>query len=144
MSENRRLTEFAAKDEATASETEPHESESAVDGDDTATKEGATERGGDADGTDQPSQPGSSREEAVEEPVSEDGGDVAVTGEAAPEDGTEEDHAGGDGVEDGPPAGPRVTYSSDPNGGICADCGARSPHRWVQGDELVCPDCKDW
>lgn len=38
----------------------------------------------------------------------------------------------------------RPTYAFDADGGACTLCGSQVQERWVQDDELVCTDCKDW
>ena len=37
-----------------------------------------------------------------------------------------------------------VTYQWQPEGAVCARCGATTERQWLDDDQLVCPDCKDW
>ena len=36
------------------------------------------------------------------------------------------------------------TYHWTPGGGPCGTCGETVEERWRQGEELVCPACKEW
>ena len=37
-----------------------------------------------------------------------------------------------------------ATYQWDPEGLECPDCGRTVDRVWIQGDERVCSDCKEW
>jgi hypothetical protein len=36
------------------------------------------------------------------------------------------------------------TYSWSPSGAPCEACGGAAERRWRDGEQFVCPDCKDW
>jgi hypothetical protein len=36
------------------------------------------------------------------------------------------------------------TYSWSPSGAPCEACGATAERRWRDGEQFVCPACKDW
>lgn len=36
------------------------------------------------------------------------------------------------------------TYRWQPDGAVCARCGATTERQWRDDDEFVCPDCKAW
>ena len=37
-----------------------------------------------------------------------------------------------------------ATYQWDPEGLECPDCGRTVDRVWIQGEERVCSDCKEW
>jgi hypothetical protein len=37
-----------------------------------------------------------------------------------------------------------ATYRWQPDGAVCARCGATTERQWRDDDEFVCPDCKAW
>lgn len=37
-----------------------------------------------------------------------------------------------------------VTYRWQPDGSICAQCGATTDTQWLDDGQFVCPDCKRW
>ncbi|RBI61589.1 hypothetical protein DMJ13_12855 [halophilic archaeon] len=37
-----------------------------------------------------------------------------------------------------------TTFAWSPDGAACARCGETVRRRWRDGDDVVCPDCKDW
>ena len=37
-----------------------------------------------------------------------------------------------------------VTYRWQPDGSVCAQCGATTETQWLDGGQFVCPDCKQW
>lgn len=128
MSENRRLTDFAT-DAAT---------DQAGDGEDDGTGEDAPPGAAD----DRPSAGGEAAATAAEgtptDPGAGAGQEGAATAATGEREGDEEP------ATPAPPEGPTVTFTADPDGGPCAECGASATRRWADGDRLVCPGCKDW
>jgi len=37
-----------------------------------------------------------------------------------------------------------ITYRWQPDGAACAGCGATTGRQWLDDEEFVCPDCKEW
>ena len=37
-----------------------------------------------------------------------------------------------------------VTYQWQPEGSVCAQCGATTEKQWLDDGRFVCPDCKHW
>ena len=125
VSENRRLTDFAA--------------DAGPDASGAGEDEGASDDAPTEAADDNPSAGG-------DEPVdTEDGGPAsdptAVAGQA---DGEATTTATEQGEAPTSPTGPAVTFTADPDGGPCAECGATTTRRWADGDRLVCPACKEW
>jgi len=45
---------------------------------------------------------------------------------------------------DGTPSPAVTTFAWMPDGGVCDACGATVHRRWRDGEDLVCPECKEW
>lgn len=164
MSENRRLTEFAgdgAEDDSPGDGDHPRAGAADEPAD---SSDSTTEPVGDAEPT-----PSGRNSASGAQPHTVEGASAVDEGST---DTTAEDPAPGTGgpqgtvdaesttpqestmntgrdVDAGSPdpdgtAGPTVTFTTDPAGGVCEDCGATVSRRWRDGDRLVCPDCKEW
>jgi len=77
----------------------------------------------------------------------DESGDVEAdeSGDAEPdESGDAEPDEPDDPIQDSEIDPAATTYQWDPAGVDCADCGRSVDRLWVQEDERVCPDCKEW
>ncbi|QCC46621.1 DUF7573 domain-containing protein [Halobellus limi] len=116
MARDRSLDEFAVDGASDAADRE-----STADGEDGSADE-------EADGPEEEASRGSAEETSRES-----------TDEASQTTDTASDPIGDAEVE---PA--TATYQWDPEGVECPGCGRTVDRLWLQGDERVCADCKEW
>ncbi|MBC9986645.1 hypothetical protein E4P24_09730 [Haloferax sp. AS1] len=85
------------------------------------------------------------------------GGDDGAADEPTAVDGAADEPTAVDGADDSPDAGDTnasdaddrdvstlATYRWTPEPAACPQCGESVQKRWLDGDEYVCLDCKDW
>ena len=91
--------------------------------------------------------------ETAEESNGESVGESGSGGEDEDAHGAADEGDGGGGAVESPDAAAaestavdstRSTYTWDPEGLACADCGAAVERRWRDGDRFVCAECKAW
>jgi hypothetical protein len=80
-------------------------------------------------------------DDASLEEFADAGDDAATGGEDTDADGVEPTDDSTDGTAVDPATS---TYAWSSGDVACAVCGTAVTRRWRDGDDLVCPDCKEW